>query len=144
MQGWTLSASRSGILLEHLWTYWIPKLWVLLHIQWKTGQRGVYVVSSSALKVVSISIRRHNGKSKSSRTAEHTYSHAQHHHHKLNLYPSTNTIGTVYVRSYLPLASKPQPQEEVGVMPPRGSAETRPRDRAMWSGLGCSRVRRWL
>jgi hypothetical protein len=26
-------------------------------------------------------------------------------------------------------------------MPPRGSAET---DRTMWSGLGCSRVRRWL
>jgi len=26
-------------------------------------------------------------------------------------------------------------------MPPRGSAET---DRAMWSGQGCSRVRRWL
>jgi len=124
-------------------TYLIPKLWVILHIQWKTEQRGVYVVSSSALKVVSISIRRHNGKPKSSWRKTYLFAYPAP-PPQLNLYPNTNTVGTVYVRSYLPLASKPQPREEVGVMPPRGSAETRPRDRAMWSGQGCSRVRRWL
>lgn len=77
-------------LLACLWTYLIPRLWVILHIQWKTEQRGVYVVSSSALKVVSISTRRHDGKPKSSRTAEHTYSHTQHHHHS-SIYILTQT-----------------------------------------------------
>ena len=56
------SASRPGFLPACLQTYWIPRLWVVLHIQWKTEQRGVYVVSSSASKEVSISIRRHNWK----------------------------------------------------------------------------------
>lgn len=60
---------------------------------------------------------------------------------QLNLCPNTTRNVTVYVRNYLRIASRPQPQGEVGVMPPRGSAET---DRAMWSRLGCSRVRRWL
>jgi hypothetical protein len=44
----TSQHSVLGPCQESLRTYWLPSLWVLLHIQWETEQRGVYVVSSSA------------------------------------------------------------------------------------------------
>jgi hypothetical protein len=71
--------------------------------------------------------------------AEHTYSHTQR--------PTTaqsmsqhNTFVTVYVRSYQSLVSRPQPQGEIGVMPPRGSAETQPGDVERTRLLACAEM----